>query len=82
MNAKIDPSKFAGFYGNTTEVFYFTPSGRVWLVASEDELPEPREVSRIPADIEKIDQMVTPEEAINYCQQIQELSGEILLTEA
>ena len=77
----------AGFWGSaqTGETYYFTPTGRIWLVSSEDDLPEPREliehVSEIPDDIDRIDKMVTPEEAIAWCRQIQEISGEILLSD-
>lgn len=77
----VDPAPYAGFYGNDNEVFYFTPTGRVWLVASADDLPEVREVFEVPSDFVSLDQLITPEEAIEYCRQIQEASGEILLSE-
>lgn len=84
-NRTVDQVKrdAAGFWGSasTGETFYNTPAGRVWLVGSEDELPEPREVFAVPGDIKRIDELVGPEEAIEWCQQIQDISGEILLSE-
>lgn len=71
-----------GFYGTDTDTCYVTPAGRVWLVACEDELPTVREIDSLPDGATSLDGMVTPEEAIDWCRQIQTASGEVLIEEA
>jgi hypothetical protein len=75
-------TKTAGFYATDTDTFYVTPSDRVWLVGSEDELPTVREMDELPAEAADLSGIVTPEEAIGYCRQIEEASGETLLESA
>lgn len=71
----------AGFYGTDTDTCYVTPAGRVWLVASEDELPTVREIDSLPEGATSLDGMITPEEAIEWCKQIEAESGEVLVEE-
>ena len=72
----------AGFYSTAVDTFYVTPAGRVWLVASEDDLPAVREMTTDDlAGAEPTSDLVDVTEAIHYCRQIQDASGEVLLTE-
>lgn len=76
----------AGFYGAGAEIYYVAPSGRVWIVASEDDLGTggaPLEI--LPTDlpaaeaIQPLDDLLTPEEAIDHCRRIEAVSGEELI---
>lgn len=73
-----------GFYANDVDTFYVTPSGRAWLVGSDDDLPGVKEIKPedLPSDIEPADDILTPDEAIKHCEDIQAESGEILIEEA
>lgn len=72
-----------GFYElYNVNVYYVTPSGRAWIVASCDDLgPDPREIdpADIPDGVVPVDDLLTPEEAIGHVERIQEVSGEHLL---
>jgi hypothetical protein len=72
-------SKTSGFYGNGADLFYVTPTGRVWIVASVDDSPGVTETDELPEDVENLDKMLTAQEAIDYCLQVQEESGEVLI---
>jgi hypothetical protein len=74
-------TRTAGFYGNDSDVVYVTPSGRVWLVASEDDLPAVRELAEMPEGLTGLAGLMTPEECIDYCRQVEEAGGEHLLSE-
>ncbi len=72
-----------GFYANSADTFYVTPTGRMWLVASDDDLPAVREVDEIETvDLSEVGSLLTPAECIGYCRQIEAASGEALLTDA
>lgn len=68
-----------GFYGTDTDTYYVAPSGRIWIVASEDELPDVAERVALPADAAPADDLLTPDERLSYCRQIEAASGEKLI---
>jgi hypothetical protein len=72
-----------GFYATTDEVFYVAPSGRAWIVSSPD-LDGIKEIdpAGLPASAVAACDLLTPDEALDYCRQIQEESGETLIEEA
>ena len=71
-----------GFYGNDFDTCYVTPSGRIWVVASVDELPNVFELFAMLDGATSLDGMVTPEEAINWVKQVEAASGETILESA
>ena len=73
-------TKTAGFYGTEIETFYATPAGRAWIVASPD-FDGIREIDGIPDGAASLDGLIDPAEAIGYCQQVQDESGEVLIFE-
>jgi hypothetical protein len=70
-------TKACGFYSNNVDIFYVTPAGRTWLVANPDGGPL-EEQDQMPADVEPIDGLMDPTEAIAYCEAIEAESGEKL----
>lgn len=75
----------SGFYGTNVETYYVTPTGRAWIVQSDDDLGtlDPVEIAadRLPSDARPVDDLVTPEEAIDHCRRIEAVSGEVLVRE-
>ena len=70
-----------GFYATPTDVFYLAPSGRSWLVASDDGPESVSEVA-IPDHAAPCDDLLSPDEAIEHCRRVEEASGEVLVEEA
>ena len=69
----------SGFYGNDCDTCYVAPSGRIWLVASADEISTVQELTEMPDGATDMDEMVTPQEAINWVRQVETESGETIL---
>ena len=76
----------AGFYATDDETYYVTPMGRVWIVASADDLgtgDDPKEI--LPADLpaadtlRSVEDLLTPDECIGHCERIEAVSGERLI---
>jgi hypothetical protein len=70
-----------GFYANDTETYYVTPSGRIWIVTSEDDLPDVAERVSMPDDATLVDELLTPDECVGYCRQIEAVSSEKLIAD-
>lgn len=73
MNAT---KRTGGFYATDEEVFYITPSGRSWIVASPDGGPDPEEikVSDIPEDATEVDNSLTGDEQAEYMRAVEVVS--------
>ena len=70
-------TRTTGFYATDAEAFYMAPSGRSWAVSSPDfdgirECPIPEEAT-------SADDLLTPEECLDYCRQVEAESGERLI---
>jgi hypothetical protein len=74
-------SRNAGFYGTDAESYYLTPSGRAYAFASGD-FDGVREINAVPANATPLDGLMTPEECIEVCREIEAESGETLIEEA
>jgi hypothetical protein len=61
----------AGFYGDCGCLVYVAPSGRVWQLATEDDLPEPRELRGLPRRLESWPDLVDTEEAAEYLRRVE-----------
>jgi hypothetical protein len=72
-----------GFYATTDEVFYVAPSGRAWVVSSPDrDGIKEIDPAGLPALAVEAGDLLTPDEALDYCRQVQDESGETLIEEA
>lgn len=76
-----DATPKPGFYGNDSDTVYVTPGGKVWLVASDDDLPSVRELPGMIEGATPVGEMLTPDEAVGYLRQIEAESGEVLISE-
>lgn len=70
-----------GFYDNMNDTVYVTPLGKVWLVASDDDLPKVREVGEMIEDATPCGELLTPDEAVAYLRQVEAEGGETLISE-
>lgn len=71
-----------GFYGTDSETIYVTPAGRIWIVASADDIgPDPVELqsSDMPVTALASDHLMTPDEAMDAIGRIEATSGETIL---
>lgn len=70
-----------GFYATDTDTYYVTPSGRIWVVQSEDDLgtDAPVEVREVPEGAIEADDLMTHDEAIEHCRRIEVEGGESLI---
>lgn len=68
------------FYGNDNTVIFVAASGRIWIVSSPD-FDGVREISReeFPADCVECNDLMVPDEAIDYMMQVEDESGEIIV---
>jgi hypothetical protein len=71
-----------GFYATDTDVFYVTPSGRIFLVASDDSGSSVEEMDEMPQGATPADSLLTPQECISHCRRVEVASGEKLIEEA
>lgn len=76
-------SRVFGFCGTDVETYYISPSGRAWIIQSEDDLgtDDPVEIlaSDIPDSATMVDGLMTPREAILQLRRIEAVSGEKLI---
>lgn len=74
-------NKASGFRATNDETFLIVPSGRAWIVSSPD-FDGIKEVdpADIPGDAVPADDLLTPDECLGYCRQVQEESGEQLIS--
>lgn len=72
-----------GFYATATDLWYLTPAGRVWLIGSDDMVPdEPVQYQRLPRNATSADDLLTPDESIGHCRRIEAEGDEVLLIDA
>jgi hypothetical protein len=69
-----------GFYGTDTETYYLAPSGRAWIVQSNDDLGTDEPIERsIPDDAIPVDDLLTIAERIEHLTRIESISDEELI---
>ena len=58
-------------YATETDTYFVTLAGRIFIVGSEDEMPVPVEVDRLPAEAEHFAPAMVGEDVIDYVDRIE-----------
>ena len=68
------------FYGNDNTVVFVSPLGRIWIVSSPN-FDGIREIGKadFPVDCVECNDLMIPDEAIDYMMQVEDESGEMIV---